>query len=175
VYGGGNTVSSFTIGKDQRAIGDVTKHTLVMYENGVPIHTLPASYGRPQYPTQYGVHVAFEKHPIKRMRSDTWAGGAQEGEPGYYDVEVPFAVRISANGEFVHVNASTVRQQGRVNVSHGCVNLSPANGKMFYDWVQFGDPVEIVGSERPLTPRDGDIQDWTIPWDQYTAGSALPS
>ena len=175
VYGGGNTVSTFAIGKDQRVIGDVTKHTLVMYENGVPINTLPASFGRSKFPTQYGVHVAFEKHPVKRMRSDTWAGGAQQGEPDYYDVEVPWAVRISANGEFVHVNASTVGQQGRANVSHGCVNLSPANGKMFYDWVQFGDPVEIIGSERPLTPKDGDILDWTIPWDQYTAGSALPA
>jgi hypothetical protein len=87
---------------------------------------------------------------------------------------VPWAVRISANGEFVHVNGATVGQQGRANVSHGCVNLSPANGKSFYDWVQIGDPVEITGSDRPLTPRDGDIQDWTIPWQQYTAGSALP-
>ncbi|MDD7967767.1 L,D-transpeptidase [Actinomycetospora sp. DW7H6] len=58
-------------------------------------------------------------------------------------------MRISNNGEFVHVNADTVRQQDRSNVSHGCVNLSPANGRFFYDWVQMGDPVEIVGSSRP--------------------------
>ncbi len=174
VYGAKDTVSSFSIGRDQRVVGDVNSFHLTLYLDGQVVQNFPASYGRPIFPTQYGVHVAFEKHPIKRMRSDTWAGGAQAGEPDFYDVEVPFAVRISANGEFVHVNASTVGQQGRRNVSHGCINLSPANGKFFYDWVQFGDPVEIIGSGRPLTPRDGPISDWTIPWDEYVKGSALP-
>jgi lipoprotein-anchoring transpeptidase ErfK/SrfK len=108
------------------------------------------------------------------MRSDSW-GGPAEGTPGFYDEELPFAVRISNNGEFVHVNAASVSQQGRSNVSHGCANLSPANGEFFYHWVQMGDPVEIVGSKRPLTPADGDIADWTIPWDEYRQGSALVS
>ncbi|GLZ49552.1 transpeptidase [Actinomycetospora sp. NBRC 106375] len=172
VFGAEDSSMSFTVGRDQRARGDVNAHTLVLYQDGRELQTMPASYGRPQYPTQYGIHVAFEKHEIKRMRSDTW-GGPAEGEPGFYDEDLPLAVRISNNGEFVHVNAATVRQQGRSNVSHGCVNLSPANGQMFFNWVQMGDPVEIVGSQRPLTPADGDIADWLIPWDQYRQGSAL--
>jgi lipoprotein-anchoring transpeptidase ErfK/SrfK len=172
VYGAEDRSFSFTVGRDQRARGDVNAHTLVLYQDGQELRTLPASYGRAQYPTQYGVHVAFEKHEVKRMRSDTW-GGPGEGQPGFYDENLPLAVRISNNGEFVHVNPDTVRQQGRSNVSHGCVNLSPANGEFFYNWVQMGDPVEIVGSERPLTTRDGDIADWTIPWEQYRQGSAL--
>ena len=172
VYGAEDRSFSFTVGRDQRARGDVNAYTLVLYQDGQELRTMPASYGRPMYPTQYGVHVAFEKHEVKRMRSDTW-GGPAEGTPGFYDQNLPLAVRISNNGEFVHVNPDTVRQQGRSNVSHGCVNLSPANGEFFYDWVQMGDPVEIVGSERPLTTRDGDIADWTIPWEEYRQGSAL--
>jgi hypothetical protein len=35
-----------------------------------------------------------------------------------------------------------------------------------------GDPVEIIGSSRQLTPRDGDYYDWTIPWVTWTAMSA---
>lgn len=171
-FGAADHRSSFTIGRRQEAVGDVTKHTFTLFADGKPIKTMPASYGRPQYPTQYGIHVAFEKHVTKRMRSDTW-GGPEEGEPGYYDEILPLAVRISGNGEFVHVNGATVGAQGRSNVSHGCVNLSPANGKFFYDWVQLGDPVNIVGSSRPLTPKDGDISDWLIPWEQYVQGSAL--
>jgi hypothetical protein len=73
----------------------------------------------------------------------------------------------------VHVNNLTVGMQGRYNVSHGCVNLSAVTGKVFYDWVQIGDPVSIVGTGVPLTPKDGDISDWLVPWNQYTAGSAL--
>ncbi|GAA4909675.1 L,D-transpeptidase LdtMt2 [Actinomycetospora succinea] len=174
VYGEEDRSFSFTVGRDQRARGDVNAHTLVLYQDGQEFKSMPASYGRAQYPTQYGVHVAFEKHEVKRMRSDTW-GGPAEGTPGFYDEDLPLAVRISNNGEFVHVNAATTRQQGRSNVSHGCVNLSPTNGQFFFNWVQMGDPVEIVGSERPLTTRDGDIADWTIPWEEYRQGSALAS
>lgn len=174
VFGEEDRAFSFTVGRDQRARGDVNAYTLVLYQDGQEVRSLPASYGRDIYPTQYGVHVAFEKHEIKRMRSDTW-GGPGEGQPGFYDQNLPLAVRISNNGEFVHVNPDSVSDQGRRNVSHGCVNLSPANGRFFYDWVQMGDPVEIVGSSRPLTPRDGDIADWTIPWEEYRQGSALGS
>ena len=104
LYGAEDTTFSFTVGRDQRARGDVNAHTLVLYQDGQELRSLPASYGRDIYPTQYGVHVAFEKHEVKRMRSDTW-GGPAEGTPGFYDEDLPLAVRISNNGEFVHVNA----------------------------------------------------------------------
>lgn len=172
VFGERDQTYRFTVGRDQRARGDVNAHTLVLFQDGRELRSLPASYGRDVYPTQYGVHVAFEKHEEKRMTSESW-GGPPRGTDGFYDEVLPLAVRISNNGEFVHVNAATVRQQGRSNVSHGCVNLSPASGRFFYDWIQMGDPVEIVGSGRPLTTRDGDIADWTIPWDEYVRGSAL--
>ncbi|MEV0051247.1 Ig-like domain-containing protein [Saccharopolyspora shandongensis] len=172
VMGTDDSETSFLVGRDQRAIGDVNTHTFTVFQDGQPIRELPASYGRSVYPTQSGVHVAFEKHTSTRMRSDTW-GGPQKGQAGYYDEVLPNAVRISNNGEFVHVNAATVGQQGVANVSHGCINLSPANGKWYFDFVQIGDPVEIVGSDRPLTTADGDIPDWTIPYDEYVKGSAL--
>ena len=172
VMGTADHETNFVIGRDQRAIGDVNTHMFTVFQDGQQIRQLPASYGRSIYPTQSGVHVAFEKHTSTRMRSDTW-GGPRKGQPGYYDEVLPHAVRISNNGEFVHVNAATVGQQGRANVSHGCINLSPSNGKWFFDFVQIGDPVEIVGSSRPLTPQDGDIPDWTIPYTDYIRGSAL--
>jgi lipoprotein-anchoring transpeptidase ErfK/SrfK len=93
----------------------------------------------------------------------------------YQNVEARWAVRISSNGEFIHAAPWSVAQQGRTNVSHGCVNLSPANAAAVYDAVLTGDPVEITGSARQLTSRDGDYYDWTIPWEAWTAKSALPS
>ncbi|MGP4020573.1 L,D-transpeptidase [Saccharopolyspora sp. 5N708] len=172
VMGSADHETNFVIGRDQRAVGDVNTHTFTVFQDGQPIKEFPASYGRSIYPTQYGIHVAFEKHTSVRMRSDSW-GGPQKGQPGYYDEVLPHAVRISNNGEFVHVNPATVGVQGEANVSHGCINLSPTNGKWYFDFVQMGDPVEIIGSSRPLTPADGDIPDWTIPYDEYVRGSAL--
>ena len=38
-----------------------------------------------------------------------------------------------------------------------------------------GDPVEVTNSPTPMTGADGDIYDWTVPWDSWLAMSALHS
>ncbi|WP_344129080.1 L,D-transpeptidase [Saccharopolyspora halophila] len=167
-----NFQTHFKIGRDQRSVGDVNAHTLTVYQDGKEIRTMPASFGRPVYPTQYGIHVASEKAESVRMRSDSW-GGPARGQAGFYDEVLHNNVRISNNGEYIHSNPDTVGAQGSSNVSHGCVNLSTANGNWFMNFTQIGDPVDIRGSSRPLTPADGDISDWTIPWEEYVKGSAL--
>ena len=58
-------------------------------------------------------------------------------------------------------------QQGKENVSHGCVNLAPANAQWFYGISQPGDVVQVTGTPVPLTGKDTDIPDWTIPWSQW--------
>jgi hypothetical protein len=63
--------------------------------------------------------------------------------------------------------------QGSANVTHGCVNLSTANAKEYFDSAIFGDPVEVTGSNVPMSPADGDIYDWTVPWDKWVSMSAL--
>ena len=111
-----------------------------------------------------GTHVVMEKYPVFYVSNPKYH---------YQNVEARSAVRISSNGEFIHAAPWSVAQQGRTNVSHGCVNLSPANAAAVFDAVLTGDPVEITGSARPLTSRDGDYYDWTIPWEAWTAKSAL--
>jgi hypothetical protein len=82
-------------------------------------------------------------------------------------------VRISNNGEFVHANPETSAQQGSSNVSHGCINLSLQDAQTYYDTALYGDPVEVTGTQVPLSAKDGDIWDWTLSWDQWKALSAL--
>jgi lipoprotein-anchoring transpeptidase ErfK/SrfK len=94
---------------------------------------------------------------------------------GYVDLEVHWAVRLSNNGEFVHAAPWSVGQQGRVNVSHGCVNLSTANALAYYKSVLVGDPVEVTGSTQHLGASDGDYYDWTLSWAQWQAKSAIPA
>ncbi|WP_060712077.1 L,D-transpeptidase [Pseudonocardia sp. HH130629-09] len=84
-----------------------------------------------------------------------------------------WAVRISNNGEFIHANPASSWAQGSRNVSHGCINLSSRDAKEFFASATFGDPVEVTGSSQPLTARDGDLYDWTIPWDEWRSLSAL--
>jgi lipoprotein-anchoring transpeptidase ErfK/SrfK len=58
--------------------------------------------------------------------------GLPKDTPLGYDEKISLAVRISVDGEFVHSAPWSVWAQGKQNVSHGCVNVSPANAQYFY-------------------------------------------
>ncbi|MGH3763685.1 MAG: L,D-transpeptidase [Pseudonocardiaceae bacterium] len=166
-FGREDISSAFTIGRSYVLQGDTRTHRLVTYANGVRAADYPASYGLDSDPgrtTHSGTHVVMSKYPVFYMSNPKYH---------YKDVEARSAVRISNNGEFIHSAPWSVAQQGRTNVSHGCINLSPANAAAVFDTVLPGDPVEIVGTSRQLASRDGDYYDWTIPWDIWTAKSAL--
>ena len=91
---------------------------------------------------------------------------------GYANFAAYWAMRISGDGEFLHVNDGTVGDQGYYNVSHGCVNLSMDNGKWLYDHMGIGDPVDIVGGDPELASNDG-YGGWNLTYAQWQAGSAL--
>ncbi|EUA91709.1 L,D-transpeptidase catalytic domain protein [Mycobacterium ulcerans str. Harvey] len=43
------------------------------------------------------------------------------------------------------------RDQGKRDVSHGCINLSPTNAKWFFDNFGSGDPIVVKNSVGPTT------------------------
>ncbi|MGH3539825.1 MAG: L,D-transpeptidase, partial [Pseudonocardiaceae bacterium] len=116
--------------------------------------------------TTSGIHVVMNKAQTVLMSNRAY---------GYVDIPEHWAVRISNNGEFIHANPETTGVQGSSNVTHGCVNLSTANAQEYFGTAIFGDPVEVTNSPTPLTGADGDIYDWTVPWDSWLAMSALHS
>jgi lipoprotein-anchoring transpeptidase ErfK/SrfK len=165
-YGATDVTSTFQIGRAQIVKADAASHRVVVIRDGQQVFDFPASYGLdsdPRRNTRTGVHVVTEKFAEKRMVSQTFD----------YDVDMQWAVRISNNGEFLHAQPGTVSVQGSSNVSHGCINLSPANAKAYYDSVLYGDPVEVTGTQVPLSSRDGDIWDWTLSWEEWKDLSAL--
>jgi lipoprotein-anchoring transpeptidase ErfK/SrfK len=135
--------------------------------DGRQIADYPVSYGLDSDPgrvTHSGVHVVMGKQSTYAMSNPKYH---------YENVVVPWAVRISNNGEFIHGLAASVWAQGKKNVSHGCLNLSPARAKEYYDGVLTGDPVEITGSTQTLSAKDGDYSDWTYDWASWQKLSAL--
>lgn len=168
-FGREDITSTFTIGRSYLLRGDTRSHRLVVYANGIQVADYPASYGLDSDPgrgTHSGTHVVMSKFPVYYMSNPKYH---------YKNVEARWAVRMSDNGEFIHSAPWSVAQQGRTNVSHGCINLSSTNARAVFDAVLPGDPVEIIGSSRQLGPSDGDYYDWTIPWATWTAMSALPA
>jgi len=157
---------AFTIGASHVSIADAKTHRMKVWVNGKLTKDFPASLGKevPGRFTHNGVHVVTDKKASMTMDSTTFGLAL---DAGGYRVPVKFATRISNGGEFVHSAPWSVAQQGKENVSHGCVNLAPANAQWFYGISQPGDVVQVTGTPVPLTGKDTDIPDWTIPWSQW--------
>lgn len=167
VYGDNDLNVDFSIGRAQIAKGNTQTHRFEVYRDGEKVADYPASFGLDSDPgrvTRSGVHVVMSKHAKYFMNNPGY---------GYEDFEVEWAVRISNNGEFTHSAPWSVGDQGNRNVSHGCVNLSPANAKEFYDSALPGDPVEITGSSQQLKEKDGLYYDWIYSWEEWQSFSAL--
>lgn len=157
---------TFRIGASHVSIADAKTHRMKVWINGKLTKNFPASLGKEVKGrfTHTGVHVVTDKKASMTMDSTTFGLAL---DAGGYRVPVQFATRISNGGEFVHSAPWSVAQQGKQNVSHGCVNLSPANAQWFYGISQPGDVVQVTGTPVPLTGKDTDIPDWTIPWSQW--------
>ena len=157
---------AFTIGASHVSIADAKTHRMKVWINGKLTKDFPASLGKevPGRFTHNGVHVVTDKKASMTMDSTTFGLAL---DAGGYRVPVKFATRISNGGEFVHSAPWSVAQQGKENVSHGCVNLAPANAQWFYGISQPGDVVQVTGTPVPLTGKDTDLPDWTIPWSEW--------
>lgn len=180
VYGETDRQTTLTIGRSKIAVIDDRTKQMTVYVDGKKALTAPVSMGRPgsvtvngkkiSFLTQSGIHVVQEKYPVKQMSSATY-GLPTDADLGY-DSRIPLAVRISNSGEFVHSAPWSVKDQGRRNVSHGCVNLPPKAAQWFYRTFSYGDIVDIRNTGATLRPDDG-FGDWNIRWDRWLAGSAL--
>jgi lipoprotein-anchoring transpeptidase ErfK/SrfK len=181
IYGQQDVTSSFTIGPSRIFTIDDRTHTGVIKVNGrVVKSSVPVSMGRGGkttvngksifFTTQSGPHIVAEKYAVKQMRSESY--GLPKDSPLGYDEKIPLAVRISPDGEFVHAASWSVGDQGRRNVSHGCVNISPANARWFYDTFSYGDIVDIknTGVNLPFAPG---YNEWGVSWATWLQGSAL--
>ncbi|WP_245160731.1 Ig-like domain-containing protein [Blastococcus sp. CT_GayMR16] len=169
IWGEKNRAVSFSIGAKHVSIADAGTHVMEVYDGDQLVQTYPISAGSPDNPSYNGPHVVTEMNRERIMDSSTY--GVPVDSPGGYRTPVEYAVRISDSGEFVHAAPWSVAQQGNTNVSHGCINMSTERAAWFFNFSQPGDIVEIRNS----TAGDlrSDIYDWTIPWDQWQAGSAL--
>ena len=65
-----------------------------------------------------------------------------------------------------HAAGWNVPDHGVRNVSHGCVNMNPADAQWLYSTFTVGDVVEVKGTPVPLPVGDG-LGDWAVPFGQY--------
>jgi lipoprotein-anchoring transpeptidase ErfK/SrfK len=172
VWGMASRTVKFRTGSSMVSVVDVDRHTLSVFRNGKKTRVIPVTTGKAEFLTRNGIKVILEKHTMKIMDSTTV--GIPKSSPEYYRLEVPYAMRVTWSGEFVHAAPWSTGDQGRDNVSHGCVGMSMSNAIWLFNQSQVGDIVKVVGSSRPLEPGNG-YTDWNVSWTDWLAGSALQS
>ena len=159
VYGYHTLSQTFDIGDSVIAVASTKTHKTQIYINGHLKYDWPISSGKPGDDTPNGSYLTIEKANPVRMKG-----------PGY-DLLVPWSVRFTFSGDYYHDAYWSVGQQGFENVSHGCVNLAPANAETYYNLAVPGDPVTISGSPRS-GKWDNGWTEWFLSWEQYLKGSA---
>ena len=180
LYGQDNAACSFTIGDSHVSIADDTTKQVSVYVNGQLARTMPTSMGRGgtetvngktiHFWTQSGVYTVLSKANPVIMDSSTY-GLPVNSRLGYRET-IYYATRISNDGIYLHQLEDTIAQQGNTNMSSGCLNLNPDNARWFYDLSVTGDVVEVRNTGGPPLEQ-WQNGDWSIPWEQWVAGSAL--
>ena len=160
MYGVHTLTQTFSIGRSLIVVASTSTHHAKVYLDRKLFGDWPMSSGRPGDDTPNGTYLTIDKHNPEEMKG-----------PGY-DIEVPWSVRFTWSGDFLHDAYWSVNQQGFENVSHGCVNLSPANAETYYKLAVPGDPVSISGSPRGGTWDNGWTV-WFLSWQELLRGSAL--
>ena len=167
VYGADDLTQTFNIGDSLVVIAGTVSHHMLVYKNGALQYDWTISTGKPGHDTPNGTYLTIDKgNPVEMKPSDIAPGG-----PGYYDLKVPWSVRFTWSGDYLHDAYWSVGQQGSVDVSHGCVNMSPEAAQTYYQEELQGDPVTINGSPLAGTPGDG-WTDWFDSWQTLLGKSA---
>lgn len=170
MYGQQDVSSSFQIGDAVISRVDDSTKTITVERNGEVVKTMPTSMGKAATPTPNGTYVIGEKHASMIMDSSTY-GVAVDSAEGYR-TPVQYATRMSYSGIFIHAAPWSVWAQGSQNTSHGCLNVTTADAKWFYDNAKRGDIFEVTGTVGGTLPGWDGLGDWNVPWETWKAGNA---
>jgi len=169
VYGTQQRVVNFRVGAAVTSTLDVRKKTMTVARDGQTLRTLKVSSGKKGYETWNGTMVVLSKVPTIRMDSST----VRIFGPEAYDLgKVKWDVQLTPSGTYAHAAPWNEGKFGVVNGSHGCIGMSTADAKWFYEQVHLGDPVTVLHSVDTVAVNNG-YGDWNVDWATWKRGSAL--
>jgi len=166
-YGDRDRSASAKIGRDMEMSVDNATKKMTVTQDGKVVKTILVSLGRKSKPSVSGTMVVMAK-----MAETVFDTTDTDGSAGYR-TEIQYAQRITWSGQYIHSAPWSVGSQGRRNVSHGCVNVSPSNARWLFDKTLVGDPVTVKGTEEKVDYGDGWTA-WNVSWQEFIKGSALP-
>ncbi len=143
-------------------IDGATEH-MVVTSDGKQVFNFPVSLGKASTPTFGGVKVLMDKKAVERMVG-----------PGY-DEKVPWSIRVTNSGEYIHSASWNGGNIGQRSTSHGCTNLTEADAHAFFTFAQVGDVASYTNTGGPTMPTWDGYGDWNVPWASWLAGGEVPT
>ncbi|MGB8645329.1 MAG: LysM peptidoglycan-binding domain-containing protein [Anaerolineae bacterium] len=111
---------------------NISKQTITAFDGSTALKTVLVSTGIAVHPTVVGRFAIYSKYAAYNM------SGGTPGVDYYYLPNVPWTMYFysgyAIHGTYWHHNFGHP-------MSHGCVNLTIADAKWFYDWAPIGTPV----------------------------------
>jgi lipoprotein-anchoring transpeptidase ErfK/SrfK len=165
-YGKSDVTTKFKIGRNQVVKINTPDHQMRVYRDGAQVKSYPCSNGldnEVERNTPNGTYIIMTKEPSTIFDNARY---------GYTNVNKKWACRFSNAGNYIHENQDNAAAIGKLNNSHGCVNLLDADAKNYFDSAMIGDPVEVVGAK--LGPQiKSDVMDWLVDWSAWKSKSAI--
>jgi lipoprotein-anchoring transpeptidase ErfK/SrfK len=172
-YSGALSSVTFRTGDAHVSTVDAATLTMTVTDNGTVVKTVPVSLGKAATPTYNGTKIVMQKgEDVPGTNTLRPQGTVMMSGPHYTNDPVPWSVRVTASGEYVHA-AGWNTHIGTSSTSNGCTNLKPADGQWFYEFSQLGDVVTYLHTDGTrMNPIDG-LGDWNIAWSQWSRGGLL--
>lgn len=152
-------------------------HQLSVVSDGKLVRRMPVSLGEGDHPTYKGTKVVMargENIPGTNRPRPQGAVRMVSNAPGdQYDLLVPWSVRITNSGEYVHSASWNTGNIGSRNTSHGCTNLDVAAAKWFWHFSQVGDVVRYPNASGPTQPSWDGWGWWNVHWSTWKQGGLL--
>ncbi|EFV14274.2 L,D-transpeptidase [Segniliparus rugosus] len=175
MYGQQDIATSFTIGDELLAVADDNTKQIQVFVNGELVRTMPTSMGMddPRLLTNNGYYIVGDRNQSMIMDSSTF--GLPTWSPMGYRTKVNWATQISYSGIYIHAAPWSLWAQGKRNTSHGCLNVSPEDGKWFLEHAKRGDVVLVKNTKGTVLPGNDGLGDWNVPWEVWKAGNRSTS
>jgi lipoprotein-anchoring transpeptidase ErfK/SrfK len=144
-------ISSLFVGSPQSAHAagyrwidvDLSNQTATAYQGDTAVYTALVSTGATGTETPTGSFSILNRVASETMDSST-IGISNDAPGGYYVTGVAYTQYFTGAGNALHANYwASPNVFGNVPTSHGCVGMTTGDAAYFWDFADYGTPVEI--------------------------------
>ena len=136
------------------------------------MRNMPSDAGSPDFPSWDGTMAVVDKSRTIRMTSCSVHIACNKKDPNFYDLTLPWDVRVTNSGTFLHYSTGDP-YPGHSYGSHGCVHLSWSERAVVLQPDQAGRP----GDDHGLTARQGagdnGYADYDVSWHDWLVDSGM--